>query len=499
MLCSDYGHWETLQEVDINDYLGFVYVITFDNGKKYIGAKKLWKNIKHAPKQFKSARKRQSCVESDWRNYTSSSKEVNSMISSNIKPLQFLIVGWYETWGKTLYAEAMMQIENNVLGDSTWLNKQIGGHFNPNCFDELTEEDIARYLAYNVGNEHTHYPVMYKIGHKTKYVHPDKVQTYLDNGWSFGRNTHEQQCTIITVVSVNLYNIKTEEEVVVENCKVFCAENNLAPGHVSRLIHGDLDTLEETWELPPSVSRRRYVVQGPDGKKFTKINECDSYYGFRRGATGYRLRNPDMEASRGFVKLTPETRSEYKARLKENPVAKTKRIVSGERVLRNSFNAVTTELLPEFGNDISSIAAWVRKLVKYHEKPTGTNTPYHPDFPEEADRQFTSLDIDNKRQVMDSWGFVYDQTDDEDSLRVKFNIQLDEKMGEPYIPSPIEQQTNVTECTTDPASQIIEMFSRMSKEGMIETMVEYGFEYKESDTKKELTNKFKKQFRKAIK
>ncbi|UQJ95442.1 hypothetical protein ALHIDCOG_00054 [Klebsiella phage CPRSB] len=37
---QDYGHWKTLREVDINNYIGFVYVITFENGKNTWGLKR---------------------------------------------------------------------------------------------------------------------------------------------------------------------------------------------------------------------------------------------------------------------------------------------------------------------------------------------------------------------------------------------------------------------------------------------------------------------------
>lgn len=66
-------------ENDINDNIGFVYIIhNLTNDKKYIG-KKLFTKSKTYQKKGKKKRKR---VSSDWINYTGSNKELNEDIKN---------------------------------------------------------------------------------------------------------------------------------------------------------------------------------------------------------------------------------------------------------------------------------------------------------------------------------------------------------------------------------------------------------------------------------
>lgn len=143
MILDFTGHWRvvdlpTLKEenVDLSKYIGFVYVMIFDDGSKYIGAKKIWKRITKPPCEFKRG-PRKGFEQSDWRTYTSSSNEVNYKIENGIYPKEYLIVGFYDSWGKTLFAEAMLQLEVDIFKNhEEWLNRQIEGHFTRSCFDE---------------------------------------------------------------------------------------------------------------------------------------------------------------------------------------------------------------------------------------------------------------------------------------------------------------------------------------------------------------------------
>lgn len=142
------GHWKVLETpqiqktsgvIDLAKYIGFVYIITFDDGSRYIGAKKIWKRLTRPPVDFKRGPKK-GFEQSDWRTYTSSSNVVNDKISEGINPSEYLIVGFYDTWGKTLLAEASLQLQVNIFkrteGHPVWLNYQIEGMFTPNCWDD---------------------------------------------------------------------------------------------------------------------------------------------------------------------------------------------------------------------------------------------------------------------------------------------------------------------------------------------------------------------------
>lgn len=208
----DYGHWKTLKDVDIKDYIGFVYVIEFSNGTKYIGAKKIWKTIKAPPSSFK---KKKDFTESDWKTYTSSSNEVNGNIESGIYPKNYIIVGFYKTWGATLFSEALMQLENNVLGSDEWLNKHIEGHFTKSCLDENIRKDISNWTEYVNGN-----------------IEPIEVP-----------------------VPERLYDIVSNSIINIDNIYTFCTKNSLNASTVARLLDGDIDVLAERYMLPPELQR----------------------------------------------------------------------------------------------------------------------------------------------------------------------------------------------------------------------------------------------------
>ena len=64
------------------DYQGFVYMITeLDTDKKYIGKKYFWKP-KTLPKTKSRKRRIKTRVESDWKIYYGSSKEVKQLVET---------------------------------------------------------------------------------------------------------------------------------------------------------------------------------------------------------------------------------------------------------------------------------------------------------------------------------------------------------------------------------------------------------------------------------
>jgi len=109
------------------EYQGFVYMITeLDTGKKYIGKKFFWKP-KTLPITKTRKRRVKTRVESDWRTYFGSSKEVQTLVeskgSSNFKRE---ILRLCRTKGECSYYEAKEQFERNVLLSDEYYNEFIG-------------------------------------------------------------------------------------------------------------------------------------------------------------------------------------------------------------------------------------------------------------------------------------------------------------------------------------------------------------------------------------
>ena len=109
------------------DYQGFVYIITeLDSGKKYLGKKNFWRP-KVLPKNSKRSRRMRTRVESDWRGYYGSSKELQVLVEQrggdNYKRE---IVRLCRNKGEMSYYEAKAQFDNDVLLSDEWYNEFIG-------------------------------------------------------------------------------------------------------------------------------------------------------------------------------------------------------------------------------------------------------------------------------------------------------------------------------------------------------------------------------------
>lgn len=109
------------------EYQGFVYEIEeLSTGKKYIGKKNFWRP-KILPKNSKRTRRVRTRVESDWKNYFGSSKEVQALVESNgIENYKREILRLCKTKGEMSYYEAKLQFENDVLLSDDYYNEFIG-------------------------------------------------------------------------------------------------------------------------------------------------------------------------------------------------------------------------------------------------------------------------------------------------------------------------------------------------------------------------------------
>jgi len=96
---------------DIQDNYGFVYVITdLTNNKQYIGRKYFW-----STRKVKGKKRRQKS-ESDWKNYYSSSKNINDIYKeSGPKRLRREILSLHKTKGQVNYNETKLLFQKDVL------------------------------------------------------------------------------------------------------------------------------------------------------------------------------------------------------------------------------------------------------------------------------------------------------------------------------------------------------------------------------------------------
>ena len=100
----------------IEDYVGFVYLITDkSNNKKYVGKKLLTSKRKLAPLKGKT-RKRTVVKETDWQKYYGSSEKVKLMVEEKgVDNFHREILYLCMSKGQLGYVEAKYQFENDVL------------------------------------------------------------------------------------------------------------------------------------------------------------------------------------------------------------------------------------------------------------------------------------------------------------------------------------------------------------------------------------------------
>lgn len=127
----DIGHWEFQHEFNPSEWYGFIYRITeLDTGREYIGKKQFTKLRRKVIKNRKNKKHVRS--ESDWREYTGSSTELNEAIIAKGKlNYKFEILTLHKSKGSLHYAEVQRQINEDVLrtklpsGQRKYFNKAI--------------------------------------------------------------------------------------------------------------------------------------------------------------------------------------------------------------------------------------------------------------------------------------------------------------------------------------------------------------------------------------
>ena len=125
---SDTGHWVLKENTEefgekTKDYFGFVYKITLSNGFWYIGSKQFESKRKLKPLKGYT-RARRTVVESDWREYTSSSNLINDLITKNGKENMKFEILTLVRGGKfeLKYCEMRYQVLENCLFEENSLN-----------------------------------------------------------------------------------------------------------------------------------------------------------------------------------------------------------------------------------------------------------------------------------------------------------------------------------------------------------------------------------------
>ena len=112
-----------IEESRLEDYIGFVYVITNEtNGRRYLGKKLL--KFKRTKKV--KGKKKKLLVDSDWRDYWGSNKVLIEEVKT-LGPEKFKreILRLCKARGEMNYFEAKYQFDSSVLESDLWYNEWI--------------------------------------------------------------------------------------------------------------------------------------------------------------------------------------------------------------------------------------------------------------------------------------------------------------------------------------------------------------------------------------
>ena len=120
----DLGHWNTSLIIEEGSIpYGFIYKITcIPINKKYIGKKQCKSVLKRRPLKGKK-NKRHEIIETDWKTYTSSSRELNEdILKYGKESFKFEILELCDSKFALAYREAKIQFDEEVLLRNDYYN-----------------------------------------------------------------------------------------------------------------------------------------------------------------------------------------------------------------------------------------------------------------------------------------------------------------------------------------------------------------------------------------
>ena len=132
--------WNPSEE-ELKQWQGFVYVITDDEGKMYVGQKSFWKKITRPPLKGRK-NKRRGIAESDWKSYVGSSPAVKKLVEDRgIGVLRREILHLGRTKGDLSYLETKEQFDRNVLFDDNYYNEVVNCRIHKKHLSEELRND----------------------------------------------------------------------------------------------------------------------------------------------------------------------------------------------------------------------------------------------------------------------------------------------------------------------------------------------------------------------
>ena len=193
-----------------DEYFGFVYVISNKlTTKQYIGCKQYWQ-----------MRKRKKHKPSNWRVYTSSSKDLNEDIDKlGKRRFKFEIIQEYKTKRGLHYYEQFYQMKHHVLtaviegtDEPAYYNKNVGGVRFYVPLEKYEDPEWIQKMSEAV---------------KAKWAEPE----YRKKMTSLRKKQGERKCRGPYRITFD-----TGKEITVDNLTVWAKENNYEASHLYKML-----------------------------------------------------------------------------------------------------------------------------------------------------------------------------------------------------------------------------------------------------------------------
>ena len=127
---------------ELEQWQGFVYLITDDKGKMYVGQKSFWKKVTRPPLKGRK-NKRRGIAESDWRTYVGSSPRVQDIVEQKgIGALRREILHFGRTKGDLSYLETKEQFDRDVLFSSEYHNEVVNCRIHKKHLSKELKEEL---------------------------------------------------------------------------------------------------------------------------------------------------------------------------------------------------------------------------------------------------------------------------------------------------------------------------------------------------------------------
>ena len=128
---------------ELDEWIGFVYIITDKtNQKKYLGKKLFWSKKTLPPLKGKT-RKRRSLIISDWQKYYGSSETVKQLIADNGKEsFHREILHFCKTRGQLGYLELYEQVSRHALLRDDYYNGIVQARVHHSHIKNITIDQL---------------------------------------------------------------------------------------------------------------------------------------------------------------------------------------------------------------------------------------------------------------------------------------------------------------------------------------------------------------------